>query len=386
MFNSVALNVVISLVFIYLLYSLLATIIQELIATNLGLRARILKRAIKRMLDDDDQNPQFSSSFYNHPLIKYLAEGNIHSKPSYLTAENFSKVVIDLLRGENVQPGQDFRSFIQTALDTKQTQWGTKIHINPETLLYLQSIWTDAQGDVDKFKQKLEGWFDDTMERASGWYKKRTQLILFCIGLGLAMVFNIDTISITQKLSHDPKLAEQLADNAATYMQTHEELGQQLKEKQSRQQPVIATATTKTSVAGNDSSGIYWQNRSNDSLNRYSDSVANYIVVESNKLIDSANALIKTDIANTNQLLGLGWKCSCTCPNGSTEKLCIRENLHWWSLIGWLITALAISLGAPFWYDLLSKIIKIKGTGSNGDASGNQQNKTAGSSNINPKG
>lgn len=377
MFNSVALNVVISLVFIYLLYSLLATIIQELIATHFGLRARILKRAIKRMLDDDEQNPQFSSSFYNHPLIKYLAEGNIHSKPSYLSAQNFSKVVIDLLRGENVQPGQDFRSFIQTALDNKQTQWGTKIHINPETLLYLQSIWTDAQGDVDKFKEKLEHWFDDTMERASGWYKKRTQLILFCIGLGLAILFNIDTISITQKLSHDPKLAEQLATNAATYMQTHEELGQQLREKKANQQNTNSNED-KTINFGKDSSSVYWQNRQDDSI-------ANYIVVESNKLIDSANALIKTDIANTNQLLGLGWQCKCKCAKANPEKLCISDNLHWWSLLGWLISALAISLGAPFWYDLLSKIVKIKGTGSNGDGN-NSSNNSNGSNKITPKG
>ena len=32
-------------------------------------------------------------------------------------------------------------------------------------------------------------------------------------------------------------------------------------------------------------------------------------------------------------------------------------------IVGWLMTAAAISLGAPFWFDLLSMFMKIRGTG-----------------------
>jgi hypothetical protein len=53
MFDNVAFNVVIGLVFIYLLYSLLATIVIEIIATKIGLRARNLKEAVDRMLSDE---------------------------------------------------------------------------------------------------------------------------------------------------------------------------------------------------------------------------------------------------------------------------------------------------------------------------------------------
>lgn len=51
MFNSPILDVTIGLVFIFLLYSLLATSINEAIATLFGLRARMLRNAIvERML------------------------------------------------------------------------------------------------------------------------------------------------------------------------------------------------------------------------------------------------------------------------------------------------------------------------------------------------
>jgi hypothetical protein len=338
MFNSVVFNVVIGLVFIYLLYSLLVTIIQELIAISLGLRARMLKKGIRRMLDDEDVNKSLSGFFYKHPLIKYLGENKLNSKPSYLSAQNFSKVLIDLLRGNNVQPGQSFAPFIQKALDDEKNQLGD-IGINPETLSYLKSLWIDAQGDVEKYKAMLEKWFDDTMERVSGWYKKEIQLILFGIGLFLAIIFNIDTITIAEKLSHDPKLAAQLAENAALYMQTHKELGNQLS----------ANTTDPAKISD-----------SKVAVNANVDSMSVYVVKKSKILIDSANAMINKDIANTNELLGLGW----TYNDGKKIiRIAICQNSHWWSLIGWLLTACAISLGAPFWFDLLNKFINLRNAG-----------------------
>jgi hypothetical protein len=105
MFNSVALEVVIGLVLIYLLYSLLATVLSELIATMLGLRARNLKEAIDRMLNDEKKsnflhrlwdslklmkNPKnkIVDAFYNHPEIKYLGV------PVYLKRHLRSKLLV----------------------------------------------------------------------------------------------------------------------------------------------------------------------------------------------------------------------------------------------------------------------------------------------------
>jgi len=359
MFDSVALNVVISLVFIYLLYSLLASIIQEAISVNLGIRARMLKKGIRRMLDDGTGKETLSNSFYNHPLIKYLGENKLHSKPSYMSAQNFSKVLVDLLRGKDALPGQNFGPMIEAAFADKKMQWD-KSDINEDTLSYLKSLWADAQGDVEKFKLKLEQWFDDTMERATGWYKKQIQLILFLIGFSLAIIFNIDTIAITQKLSSDPKLAKQLAENATAYMETHKALGDQLK----------ARAGDSGTLSAKNTNLLHL-----DSM----------IVVQSNKLIDSASTLIKTDIKNVNQLLGLGWTCHCSAS--CSKKICVSGNFHSMSILGWLITALAISLGAPFWFDLLSKLMKVRVAGKNSDENPKEENKSNKQAvAINPKG
>ena len=48
-------------------------------------------------------------------------------------------------------------------------------------------------------------------------------------------------------------------------------------------------------------------------------------------------------------------------PLGWTPELWHRSDLTLWllSLAGWLVTAFAISLGAPFWFDLLQKLLNI---------------------------
>jgi hypothetical protein len=322
MFNSTVLDVVIGLVFIYLLYSLLATIIQEIIATHLKLRAKVLKEGISRMLDDDHVDNSLSEEFYNHPLIKFLGQNKSRSQPSYLTSGNFSKVLIDLLRGEKVQAGQSFSPLIQQALSDEKTQWGAGVKISPQTLSFLKSLWIDAQGDVEAFGKLVEQWFDDTMERASGWFKKKTQFILFVTGLSLAIIFNIDSISIAHKLAKNPKLATQLADNASIFAQSNQEL---------MNQQGISDATVKDSLIS--------------------------ILKKNRALVDSSTRLINENIADSNKLLGLGW--TITSPNGEST-FSFASNFHWWSIIGWLITALAVSLGAPFWFDLLNKLTQLR--------------------------
>ena len=91
MFDNVILDVAIGLLFIYCLYSLFATIINEIIASALSLRRRKLFHAISRMLTDEGKSPLGTillDGFFAHPLIKYMNSGFLLKKPSYITQEN----------------------------------------------------------------------------------------------------------------------------------------------------------------------------------------------------------------------------------------------------------------------------------------------------------
>ncbi len=369
MFDSVILDIVIGLIFTYLLYSLLATIIQEIIATNFAFRAKILEKAITRMLDDgasaksrlwgfftlffkkDIKQPKLTAQFYNHPLIKYLAPDKWEKKPAYLSAQNFSKVIVDLLRGKQLGTG-NHAAEIEESLRNKKTHWGGTV-INEDTSDYLDSIWVDAQGNIDEFRGKLEDWYNETMDRASGWYKQYTQVILLFVGFGIAMMFNVDTIQIVHKLEKDPKLREQLVAQADAYAKVHPSLAAELLEEKKRNRELLAALKDTVGTANADV----------DSMNRITEEKYRLLRERRDTLYNQASRLIQSDINKMHHALALGWGNYGGAQSffGKAKYVIVSSLGNWIKFLGLFLTAIAISLGAPFWFDILSKVIKIRG-------------------------
>jgi len=371
MFGSVVLDVTIGLVFIYLLYSLLATLVNEIIATNIGMRARFLRKGIERMLNDEyikkyenalgfwnkvrvfffnfkirikdfllletkDYKKSFAAKFYDHPTIYYMAENKWHSKPSYLNASDFSTVVVSMLLKEGGS-GPDKAARIKSALDKNEFIInGQTVKIAPETLMELKDKLTDVDFDFVKFKTELEKWYDSTMERASGWYKRKVQLFLFVIGFFIAAAFNVNTFHIVKVLSKDKDARNQLVAMANNI------------EKSDSIQNII--------------------NLTKDTAQLTSDSVYRQAY---NTLINDQNDVAK--------ILGSGWgfdkmRKQKTDKNGQVSM----ARFHLWdkikyiawrsfnpfnNFLGFVVTALALSMGAPFWFDLLNKLRAVKGSG-----------------------
>lgn len=269
MFNSPVLDVFIGLVFIYLLYSLLAATIQEIIARWFGLRGRMLVKGIRRMLEDQNDkeiikldsgsatlagfivstirsvkrffNPfikgkdSFAKAFFTFPSIKYLAENSWNSKPSYIDATTFSQTMVHLLRGSIYDGSSPQMELIRDNLFSSKSfekNDETKASIDTQTLKHLQRMFYDANGDIDRFKALLEKWFNETMNRASGWYKRQAQLILFIIGIWVAYTFNVDTVAIYNILVKDKKAREEIVQLAINAPQKYK--------------PIIDTLQTKT--------------------------------------------------------------------------------------------------------------------------------------------
>jgi hypothetical protein len=344
----------------------MTTLIQEIIASHFGFRAKILERAVFRMLEDENKfNSKFrsvlylfkksgngglrhsmSGEFYEHPLIKFLGENNNHDKPSYLNKETFSKVIIDLLRGSQVKPGDDVQELIQKALDGKRANWDDA-KISSETASFLRSIWADANGDIAKFRTYLEVWFEETMDRATGWYKKHTQFILFFVGFAIAIAFNVDTLKIVNKLEKDPKLREQILQQADAFVKDHPDLDTELMQQEIEFKRSVAQRMKADSALDKKDIGTYIE----DSLK-----LVKYQLLKARRdtLMNRAESLLQKDIRNVHHSLGLEWE-SYECNSSLLECIFL-------SIVGWTLTALALSLGAPFWFDLLNKLMKLRGS------------------------
>lgn len=423
MTGNVALDVVIGLVFIFLLYSLLASILAEMVTSLLGLRARNLHKAITRMLENDYPDyipkkdyrvtrflakpidllndfiesfkrffnlsvPHSTEKFYEHPLIKYSSSDKFNSKPSYLSPQDFSKIIIDSLKGKNVQ-GSELQKvqsglteleknnseiaqlesqLLQETDKTNKTKLKADIKkleqntfFTKDTLALIQSFLEDAQNDLDKFRNRLETWFDSTMERSKGWFKKTNQTVLLVIGFGIAMLFNVNTIEISSKLINDKEAREQMVALATTYV-----------EEQNGKAPIIDSSTVEKLKKE-----IEVEIKKTDEILGYH--LPDEIEVESIVRLNGNYAKLNSDQAVLNQKYLVDFK---TVEQASLAKdiYYVDEDnieqcksakippivyLSCWKQFyknfwGYLITALAVSLGANFWFDLLNKLVKLR--------------------------
>lgn len=313
MLDSIALNVVISLVFIYLLYSLLVTTIHELLASFLKLRAKTLEKGIKRMLTDNGGSAgSVLQQFYDLPIIKYLGESDT-KKPSYLASTTFSTALVHLCK--------EASGVAATATNAQQQVLSGIQQIkttDPETGKYLETLYNDANGKIEDFQKSAESWFNETMDRATGWYKQQTQIITLVIALLVAIAFNADSISIARNLSTNPKLASSMADMAVKYNDVN---------KKNQETRLFDNDTTKVKDTDDD-----------EALAQVQD------------YLHKAKEQTDTDIKSANTVLGLGWD--------DNALKCI----HLTQFLGWVITALAISLGSPFWFDILNKLMQLRGS------------------------
>jgi hypothetical protein len=275
MFGSTILDVAIGMIFIYLLVSLVISAINELIAAKLKSRATNLSHGIQALLQDSSQ-AGWVAKLYQHPLIQSLSPPN--SKPSYIPSRTFALALLDLVAPANTDGNR-------TLADLKAGMANL-----PEPLQKtLTNLLDEAQHDVERLKTQIEIWFNNGMDRASGWYKRKTQWIQFFIGLTLVILLNIDTVHIGRSLfAVNSPMRASLVESAKSFVA----------------QPGGPNKSMKDAVDA----------------------------------ISSAS-------------LPIGW-----------SELPKPE--QWPTMVvGWLITAFAVSLGAPFWFDLLNKFVNIRASG-----------------------
>ena len=288
-------DVAIGLVLMYLGLSMFCTVINEHLATLIRLRATTLATGIKQLLDD----PMLRTEFYNHGLIGGTKWGSTtgntstQAHPSYISGQVFAMALLGSLDPTKPVPGfADMESAIRHLPDS---------NIRDVLLSHVGSVGQD----VTRLRDGVATWFDQTMDRLSGVYKRKLKIISFIVGFLLAIAVNADTITVANVLWHDNVLRDQIVTIASH------------------------TSTSNLSATGG----------SNDSLSKAK--------LQQDPIMVTEEAI---------RPFPIGWNFSK--PDG--------DLLGWKGLLklgGLLLTAVALMLGAPFWFDLLSKFIHLRGTG-----------------------
>ena len=160
--------------------------------------------------------------------------------------------------------------------------------------------------DLQQVKTGVEQWFNGAMDRVAGWYKRRSQTVGLVVGLAVAVVVNADTLEMIRTLSNDSAVRASLVAAAQGYAEASRTSSENARP--------AAPAPPAPDLAAD--------------VKRQSDNT----------------------IA---QLGGLGLPIGWQRPGADDV---------WSHLLGWLMTGFALSLGAPFWFDMLNKIMVVRAT------------------------
>ncbi|MEH2076164.1 MAG: hypothetical protein V7K57_17500 [Nostoc sp.] len=371
----VVVDITLGLVFIYLILSLLASEIQELIATLLQWRAKHLKLSIELLLSGGSESDKSDiinaiklvQTLYNDPLINTLNQQTKvkvekhfrkltrnpdeqviekQSGPSYLPSETFAITLLDTLKIPQLvnyvkYPSEETRTNLHLILASyKELKKGindptsasyTKIQevygdidqkfidfINnelpdevPDSLIKSLAVIAqrsrikvgDLTEEINQFKNEVETWFDRSMDRASGVYKRNAKGVAILIGISIAFLTNTDTFHLIKRLSEDSVIRSTIAQSASQRIDYIND-------------PAARRDIEK--LLGNASIPIGWQN------------------------INQQFELLDTTKSN---------------------QVYIRISQVIKLICGWVVSGLAIAMGAPFWFDILNKIINVRNAG-----------------------
>lgn len=220
--------------------------------------------------------------------------------PSYLSPQMFSRALLDVLTPD------DSPTVSMSAINNTIQNLPAELPARKS----LQTLFKRAEGDLATFESMVEDWYEDQMARVSGWYKRWAKFVLAGIGLVIAILANVDSLQIAHDLYLDQPLRQVVvaqADNGT------------LCSKQ-------ADATTRLNCADQE--------------------------------------LARLGSAG----LPVGWTKDCVQGDlGRCFRYDDNGNTNAWNIIakivGWGLTAFAVSFGAPFWFQALSRLGSLRNAG-----------------------
>jgi hypothetical protein len=361
---SAVLGTVVGLVFVFALVSLFCSALTESVSNFIEKRARYLLTGLRSMLDQETSNddvttvgerPQAAATanapspdtlheevkdaaktsqaaaqvsspdgavqpgdltlgLFGHPLIRSLQTRRVRTgrvrNPQYIPPRIFAQALVDTLLPKATPPvGQAADKNVLRQLDEAVSRLDDRFPAKRSLLALLRQ----AEGDLVRFEASLENWYDAEMGRISGWYKRWSKVVLAVTGLLVGIVANIDTIQVAHGLYVDEPV----------------------------RQAVVAQATN----------GTRCQSETDPARQR--------------QCADAQIALLNS------RGLPIWYPSGCSLTHWS--KL---DNCWSWSsdqrpagwrlfpkLLGWALTAFAVSFGAPFWFDALSKLGSLRTSG-----------------------
>lgn len=294
------LDLLIGLVFVYFALSIVCSALLEAISGWFNMRGKFLSRGIHTMLGEEQPGaiakllpkakdrpeaatPKLTTALMDDPEIRGLSTENRY--PSYLKPEVFADALLRTTEKQGaLLPG--LPETIAQGLERANLGDAGKV---------LAQIYRDTGGSPASVQKAVVDWYNSSMERVSGWYKRWTMNVLIVVGLFVAIGTNADTIRIIQILSTDSQVRASLVALA------------------NEAEPVDPNAP---------------------------------------KPAAGTRDRAKQELLKIGPLIG--WTEGQWDATWGTKRAAVSK------ILGLFLTALAITFGAPFWFDVLKKLANLR--------------------------
>jgi len=217
------LEVAVGLIFTWLILSVATAQVQDSIGTIFNWRANFLEESISNMLKD----PELAKQLYSQPLIEVLGEVDRKGKtkkPTNIPNATFAAALLDVImnagkQGEEVPANTMSIAQIRAGVRRLKTENPDLARALERVLPGLEKESLELEDTIATYHKNVANWFGTVMNQASGWYKARAQTWALIIGLGISLLFNIDTLNITHQLWREPTLRAVIVAQAGTQTQ-----------------------------------------------------------------------------------------------------------------------------------------------------------------------
>ncbi len=307
MFGSAVLDTAIGLLLVFFTVSTVCSNIYTLIARMINARGKLLNNTLQRLLGE-----HLLEEILTHPMIGETKLKNMRllgfdiqyeRNPEWIDPTQFSIVLADIcMKAKNV-------SDITRVLPARLS----------DPVEYFVQQLQEGRRTYEELTHDIEHWYNNTMNQLTDIFKRYSQLFIAVIALVITLLFNINTLVITDTLWQSPTLRD----------------------------AVVEAANAQVVVS----------NQNPDAELPPDASIAQ---------------VVEEDLSNLTVLnIPIGWTPDELGQLGLPDELAMAENRSsgapsvFIMIIGWGITIGAAMFGAPFWFDLLNKVVSLRGSRDN---------------------
>ncbi len=348
MFGSVSLEVLIGLVTFFFLLSTISSATSELWFAFWKTRAHLLEQALMHL---SDKLKGGGTKAFDVDALLASVKPSGDRKPSYIPPKVFMARVISDTFNIIAQP-TNVNGPATVAPDAQA----------PEVI---KCMWKAADQNLEEFKILLEEWFNVGMSDAGEIFKRKAHWVLGAVGLALAVALNGDAFMVARALMVDPT-------TRAKVLTLSHQLGAATPPPAKGVQPAATTPTPtppKTlaeltaelaTMRGELSTLADLTRKSSTGTMTAADFSTLAAAGSGQQLTPEQQAVARETALKAlwSSGLPLGWSDQPGAINAWPWLAGSGWEIVWaclLKLVGLLATAMAVSFGAPFWFDLLAK-------------------------------